>query len=56
VYRRLVEWTTVWEEEGLSRAAITPGHTMPDDVHWWWCRGIQFFVPRQTEWLLIPGG
>jgi Xaa-Pro aminopeptidase len=36
VYRRLVEWTAVWEEEGLSRAAITPGATTPDDVHWWW--------------------
>jgi hypothetical protein len=36
VYRRLVEWTAVWEEEGLRRAAITPGRTTPDDVHWWW--------------------
>ncbi|HEY1294850.1 MAG TPA: M24 family metallopeptidase [Chloroflexota bacterium] len=36
VYRRLVEWTTVWEEVGLSREAITPGVTTPDDVHWWW--------------------
>lgn len=35
-YRRLVEWTTIWEEVGLSRAAITPGRTTPDDVHWWW--------------------
>jgi Xaa-Pro aminopeptidase len=36
VYRRLVGWTVAWEEEGLSRAAITPGVTTPDDVHWWW--------------------
>jgi Xaa-Pro aminopeptidase len=36
VYRQLVEWTTVWEEVGLSREAITPGVTTPDDVHWWW--------------------
>jgi Xaa-Pro aminopeptidase len=36
VYRQLVEWTTVWEEIGLSRAAITPGVTTPDEVHWWW--------------------
>jgi Xaa-Pro aminopeptidase len=36
VYRRLVEWTMVWEEVGLSREAITPGVTTPDDVHWWW--------------------
>jgi Xaa-Pro aminopeptidase len=35
-YRQVVEWTTVWEEVGLSRAAITPGQTTPDDVHWWW--------------------
>jgi len=34
VYRKLGEWTTVWEEVGLSRAAITPGVTTPDDVHW----------------------
>ena len=25
VYRRLVEWTAVWEEEGLSRASFLPG-------------------------------
>jgi Xaa-Pro aminopeptidase len=36
VYRRLVGWTVAWEEEGLSRAAITPGVTTADDVHWWW--------------------
>jgi len=36
VYRRLVEWTAIWEEVGLSRAAITVGVTTPDDVHWWW--------------------
>lgn len=36
VYRRLVKWTAVWEEEGLSRAAITPRRTTPDDVHSWW--------------------
>src|SRR5438132_9297619 len=36
VYRRLVEWTALWEEVGLSRAAITPGVTTPDEVHWWW--------------------
>lgn len=36
LYRRLVAWTVAWEEEGLSRAAITPGTTTPDDVHWWW--------------------
>jgi Xaa-Pro aminopeptidase len=36
VYRRLVGWTAVWEEEGLSRVAVTPGATTPDDVHWWW--------------------
>jgi Xaa-Pro aminopeptidase len=36
VYRRLVEWTNVWEEVGLSRAAMTPGVSTPDDVHWWW--------------------
>ena len=36
LYRRLVGWTVAWEEEGLSRAAITPGVTTPDDVHWWW--------------------
>ncbi len=36
VYRKLVEWTTVWEEVGLSREAIIPGVTTPDDVHWWW--------------------
>src|SRR3984885_6704937 len=35
VYRRLVGWTVAWEEEGLSRAAITPGGTTADDVHWW---------------------
>jgi len=35
LYRRLVGWTVAWEEEGLSRAAITPGVTTPDDVHWW---------------------
>src|SRR3984885_4262027 len=35
LYRRLVGWTGAWEEEGLSRAAITPGVTTPDDVHWW---------------------
>jgi Xaa-Pro aminopeptidase len=35
-YRKLVEWTAIWEEEGLSRLAITPGVTTPDDVHWWW--------------------
>ncbi len=28
--------TVAWEEEGLSRAAITPGVTTADDVHWWW--------------------
>jgi Xaa-Pro aminopeptidase len=36
VYRQLVEWTAIWEEVGLSREAITPGVTTPDDVHWWW--------------------
>ena len=36
VYRQLVEWTAIWEEEGLSSAAITPSVTTPDDVHWWW--------------------
>lgn len=36
LYRQLVEWTAIWEEEGLSRAAITPGVTTPDEVHWWW--------------------
>jgi len=36
VYRQLVEWTAVWEEVGLSREAIAPGVTTPDDVHWWW--------------------
>jgi Xaa-Pro aminopeptidase len=36
LYGRLVAWTVAWEEEGLSRAAITPGVTTPDDVHWWW--------------------
>jgi Xaa-Pro aminopeptidase len=36
LYRQLVAWTVAWEEEGLSRAAITPGTTTPDDVHWWW--------------------
>jgi Xaa-Pro aminopeptidase len=36
LYRQLVAWTVAWEEEGLSRAAITPGITTPDDVHWWW--------------------
>jgi Xaa-Pro aminopeptidase len=36
MYRRLVEWTVRWEEEGLSRAAITPGVTTADEVHWWW--------------------
>jgi len=36
VYRKLVEWTAIWEEEGLSRAAIVPGVTTADDVHWWW--------------------
>src|SRR5215472_4396981 len=36
VYRQVVEWTAIWEEEGLSRAAIVPGVTTPDEVHWWW--------------------
>jgi Xaa-Pro aminopeptidase len=36
LYRKLVEWTAAWEEEGLSRAAITPGVTTADDLHWWW--------------------
>jgi Xaa-Pro aminopeptidase len=36
VYRQLVEWTAIWEEDGLSSAAIVPGVTAPDDVHWWW--------------------
>ncbi len=36
MYRELVRWTVAWEEEGLSRVAITPGVTTPDDLHWWW--------------------
>lgn len=36
LYRKLVSWTVAWEEEGLSRVAITPGVTTPDDLHWWW--------------------
>jgi len=36
LYRELVRWTVAWEEEGLSRVAITPGTTTPDDLHWWW--------------------
>lgn len=36
LYGRLVAWTAAWEEEGLSRAAITPGETTIDDMHWWW--------------------
>jgi Xaa-Pro aminopeptidase len=36
LYGKLVEWTAAWEEEGLSRVAITPGVTTVDDVHWWW--------------------
>jgi Xaa-Pro aminopeptidase len=36
LYRTLVGWTVAWEEEGLSRTAITPGVTTPDDLHWWW--------------------
>jgi Xaa-Pro aminopeptidase len=36
LYRKLVAWTVAWEEEGLSRAAITPGTTTPDEVQWWW--------------------
>jgi Xaa-Pro aminopeptidase len=36
LYRRLVGWTVAWEEEGLSRLAITPGVSTADDVHWWW--------------------
>jgi Xaa-Pro aminopeptidase len=36
LYRELVRWTAAWEEEGLSRVAITPGVTTSDDLHWWW--------------------
>ena len=36
LYTELVAWTIAWEEEGLSPAAIVPGVTTPDDVHWWW--------------------
>jgi hypothetical protein len=36
LYADLVAWTIAWEEEGFTRAAITPGVTTPDDLHWWW--------------------
>jgi Xaa-Pro aminopeptidase len=36
LYRQLVAWTVAWEEEGLSRVAVTPGVTTADDLHWWW--------------------
>jgi Xaa-Pro dipeptidase len=36
MYQKLVAWTAAWETEGLSRAAITPGVTTVDDMHWWW--------------------
>jgi Xaa-Pro aminopeptidase len=36
MYRELVRWTVAWEEEGLSRVAVTPGVTTSDDLHWWW--------------------
>jgi Xaa-Pro aminopeptidase len=36
MYRQLVRWTALWEQEGLSRVGITPGQTTPDDLHWWW--------------------
>ena len=36
LYQKLVAWTAAWEEEGLSRVAITPGATTSDDLHWWW--------------------
>ena len=35
-YSKLVEWTALWEEEGLSNVAVTPGTTTADDLHWWW--------------------
>jgi Xaa-Pro aminopeptidase len=35
IFRRLCEWTALWEETAFSSEVIHPGQTTAADVHWW---------------------